>query len=698
MKPIITTILAVILVAGAQAKDESERMFKVAQNAELVDGNLKAAIEQYKKIVAHHGGNRAAAAKALVQMGRCYEKLGKAEARKAYQRVVTEYADQGEPAAQASLRLAALTKPVRPTVAGMQIRRVWRGPDDMLSKSHDGDVCADGRYLTFYERRGRSLMVLDLATGESRRLVQGGSPEHQPHRSRVSADCTQIAYEWDGPGGDEELRLIGIDGSGERVLYRNQEVPHIHPRGWLPDGKHIVVATTLKDRTSQIAVVSVADGSLRVLKSFDWKAFPYSPTSTVSPDGRYVAYELADEDLSGHDIALLATDGSRETPLVTHPADDDVVGWAPDGRTLLFLSDRTGRDGLWAIPVSDGKAQGAPQLIKKDIGRIDPWGVTQKGTLYYAKSDDMHDVYVATLDPATGKILDRPRPATESVVGNTLSPAWSPDGKYLAYYTLSGSRGYGNMVIRSLETGEERTLSPKISASRNSGAALQWCPDGRSILRPGWIKGEHGLYLVDVRTGGVTSLVRMPDQVYVAGAVWAPDGKSIYYPRGDLRAKKGSIARRDLETSRETILYEENGLIQLDLAISPDGRHLAFASPVILEKGAKALRIIATTGGEPREVVRLGPQELPISAPPTLAWTPDGRYLLYLTGDGTGKKSELWRVAIEGGRPEKLDLTMEGLGELRVHPDGRRIAFSASQEVDEIWVLENFLPELRAAK
>ena len=690
-------VCGAFLVAGAaqQRSSTPEALLGRAIHQEQAEGDLEAAIASYKEFFAHNGDNRPLAAKALLRMGQCYEKLGKAEARKAYQRVVTEYADQGEAAAQARVRLAALTKPAGPTVAGMQIRRVWRGPDDMLSTREEGDVCADGSYLTFVERRSHSLMVLDLATGESRRLVQGSAPQC---RSRVSPDCSQVLYEMHNSEGFEELRLIGIDGSGDRLLYRNQEMRHMHPRGWLPDGKHIVVAAGLRDRTIQIAVVSVADGSMRVVKSFDWRQVRLYDTMTVSPDGRYVAYDFRPEPGPGapHDIALLAIDGSGETSLVTHPADDDFVGWAPDGKGVLFRSDRTGNDGLWWIQVADGKPQGAPQLMKKDLGYIYSWGLTRKGALYYAKSDNTEDVYVATLDPATGKILEPPRPATERLVGNTLSPAWSRDGKYLAYYTLSGLEGYGDMVIRSLETGEERTLSPPISKPGYSGADMQWSPDGRFILRPGRIEREHGLYLVDVRTGGVTSVVRMPDRVTAWGAVWAPDGKSIYYSRGDYSAKEDSIVRRNLETSRETILFEEDGLIGPP-TISPDGRHLAFASPFIPGKGATALHIIASTGGEPREVVRLGQQELPISSFGPL-WTPDGRYLLYLTGDGTGKNSELWRVAIEGGRPEKLDLTMEGLGELRVHPDGRRIAFSASQEVDEIWALENFLPELRAAK
>ena len=59
----------------------------------------------------------------------------------------------------------------------------------------------------------------------------------------------------------------------------------------------------------------------------------------------------------------------------------------------------------------------------------------------------------------------------------------------------------------------------------------------------------------------------------------------------------------------------------------------------------------------------------------------------------------LWRVPRDGGVPEKLAFEISPeTRDLRVHPDGRQVAFTDRQEVDEIWVLENFLPELRAER
>ena len=93
-------VLAAMLVASfatGQKNDQvqAEVLLKAAMQKELVDGDLKAAIEQYKKIVANYSSKGEVAAKALVQMGRCYEKLGSTEARKAYERVLRDYAGSG---------------------------------------------------------------------------------------------------------------------------------------------------------------------------------------------------------------------------------------------------------------------------------------------------------------------------------------------------------------------------------------------------------------------------------------------------------------------------------------------------------------------------------------------------------------------------------------------------------------------------
>lgn len=103
-----------------------------------------------------------------------------------------------------------------------------------------------------------------------------------------------------------------------------------------------------------------------------------------SPDGRYLAYDLpmSDTDPNERDLFVIAVDGAREAHVVA-PGQDCVMGWSPDGTRLLFASDRMGALGLWALPMADGQAQGAPALVKADIAPA-AIGMTKSGGLFTA--------------------------------------------------------------------------------------------------------------------------------------------------------------------------------------------------------------------------------------------------------------------------------------------------------------------------
>ncbi len=112
------------------------------------------------------------------------------------------------------------------------------------------------------------------------------------------------------------------------------------------------------------------------------------------------------------------------------------------------------------------------------------------------------------------------------------------------------------------------------------------------------------------------------------------------------------------------------------------------------------LKVFPATGGEPYELLRLQRQEqqegIQIGS---VAWTPDGRHVLFTKG--VWPKLELWRISAEGGAPQRLGLAMDGRNHgLSVHPDGRRLAFSASigGNQTEVWVMEHFLPEDEGTK
>ncbi|MGD2217031.1 MAG: hypothetical protein PVJ64_09750, partial [Gemmatimonadales bacterium] len=572
--------------------------------------------------------------------------------------------------------VAAATAVAEQDSSPLVARRVWADASPFTSPFPDGRYLAHGG--------GGYLKVRDLQTGESRRLTE--QSRRLVEYNSVSPDGEQIAYAWWNDAGGMELRVIGVDGSQHRVLYSDESVNWLAPRDWSPDGEHVLAHLTGEER-NEIALVSVEDGAVRVLKTFDTGG---PGTLSFAPDGEYIAYEWRPDPGVPGDIFAIEVDGGREITLVRHPADDDLLGWAPDGGHILFASDRTGTMGAWLLPVADGEPNGEPRLIKPDMWRVTPLGFARDGSFFYTVTTSAWDVYTAKLDPETGALVDVPTPATGRFVGGNGGPRWSPDGRYLAWRSQRGDHPrQGVFMIRSLETGETRELDPGFNEVHRFPG---WSPDGSALLVKAREEGSGSyLFRVDVQTGAPEPLVQV-DTYEGRWADWSADGKSIYYSIEYYDGEGGEsprIVTRDLESGSEQVLYRapEPALMGPgNIALSPDRRKLAlYLAPEDTTK-ASSLMLVPVAGGTPRELHRFA-SDAP--GPSNLTWTPDGRHLVYTTSwDAAG----LWRLPVEGSVPERLE--WEGMDEqrdIRFHPDGQRIAFTAGGYAFEIWVMENFL-------
>ncbi len=687
------TFVALAALAGmlaapvvAQKPNAAQAALKAAIDREVVDGDLKGAIALYEKTVAQAGADRATAAKALLRMAACHEKLGSGDSQKIYQRVVGEYADQHEAVLHARTKLTHLAS----SNAAHGDRVVWSGTD---VKHVGGSVSPNGRMICYTDwYKTGNLMIRDLATGKDRALTgnQNWQGEGIAQGCTFSRDSQQVAYGWtNNRTRHSEVRIVDVEKKQQvRVVLKSEQISGISVADWSPRDQQLAVVLARPDRTAQIAVVSLPEGQLRTLKSMHWRA---PAKAFYSPDGQYLAYDVPPTEIAlQRDVFVMAVDGSQDVPAVAHPANDLVMGWSRDGSHLVFSSDRKESAGLWAVSVAKGRPNGSPRLLKPMMGPVLPLGVTEAGAFHLIKDTATNAIQVASFDSVSGKLLSDPIP--QSYRASNFS--WSPDGKSFSF--VKEVDGLKVLNIGNFKTGEVRQLPPNVPYI----ASPHWCPDSTCLVSGARdMKGMTGLYRFDVKTGSVTKLA---NSSHVSRGVLSPDGKKLYYDYSDVNRR--GLVEQDLETGSVRTIFEpakneKTGRYHL----SPDGR--MFATVLLGEPDSKlpagfaasSLLLIPLGGGSPREIFKAKHPES-IWAFANMTWMPDGKTFVATRMEG-GKK-ELWSFSVSGDAPKRLDMDVsqwqfEGV---QISPNGSKIAFVAGDFSEEIWSIDNLPWDWRAKK
>jgi Tol biopolymer transport system component len=659
----VILVFMFIGVSSGYAQQTAEQLYQSGLYKEEIEGKLDAAIKIYETIINQYPGNRSVAAKTQLHIGLCYEKLGNAEARKAFESVVRDYADQADVAAEARTRLAALAGAAGASGSStLAVRRVWSGADVT------GKVSPDGRFLSFTNWETGDVAIRDLTTGQNRLVTDNHDPYRYIEPSVPSPDSKSIAYTCD-INDSFDLYVVGIDGSKPRVLNTtgNGVLNHI-PVAWSPDSRHLLAEFVKTDGNSDMMLLTVADGSAKLLKE-KGKGLPSD--GDFSPDGRYIAWSTREG------ISLFELQTGIESLLIPDQSNHSVLGWTPDGKYVMFSSERSGSSDAWLIAVDGGKAKGEPVFIKKDWGFL-PMGFTRSGEFYYAVNNNVWGVQIAEYNPTGGNIISRPLTAFKR--GNIRTPDWSPDGSLLA--GVINNESNQAVVIRSMDTDEEREI--RIGERKIEWSGIRWTPDGKAIVVTASEAGKgRELIRIDVKTGQVTSLMPLTAR---ARFELSPDGNTIFYVRSP------GLVAHDLRSGKETVVSEKQGLYAG--LVSPDGKRLLIATGTEGDK-SQVLFIMPVAGGEARELVRIDKEkEVPFWG--SAAWSPDGRYIVYFKGvKGKEREWQLWRIPADGGEAQFLGLNITGqlTGELRLHPDGHRVAIDAVMLNLEVWKMENFLPK-----
>ncbi|MDX1284873.1 MAG: tetratricopeptide repeat protein, partial [Draconibacterium sp.] len=629
MKHVIITFMFLLTIICLSGQENAEQKLSAAIYEEEVNGDLEKAITDYKFIVEKYSNNRPVAAKALLHMGQCHQKLGNKEAKIAYNQLIREFSDQLEEVKKAQSLLAALKQPIlKSNSSQLVFTRVWANAHD-----DQGEPSPDERYISFTNWDHGNLALYDTKTRKhwdiTKDGIWGGELGDQFAMSEIwSPDGKKIAFSWwiDSLRGSE-LRTINADGTDLRILFKANN-SWVDAWEWSPDGEKIIAEKGKRGGPHELVIVNAQDGTVIKLKTLMktgyWGTNWRYCNASFSPDGKYILYNRSQNINEWNrrmpvksDIYLMDLESYHEIKLIDHPAEDIMPFWSPDGKKIVFLSNRTGKFSLWAVSVENENTVGEPKSIIQNLEYSNILKLTRNGSLYYTKRIPRSgDIYTATMDMGTGKMLTQPKKIINGFEGYNTQPSWSPDGKYLAYSCLRGDQGR-KIVVRTIENGEEHVL-PQKNVLIHYKQIPVWTPDGESIVllsNNPQDRREEYFVAINVLTEKESVFIRDYKKYgssSQAPQIFSPDGKYFYF-RSNKRLVKYNHVTGENKVLKDSIVH---------FKLSPDGKKMAYRQSDGKNIWYGILNVSDGTVINPlKDIFQLDIQ--------LFTWTPDGKYLLY---------------------------------------------------------------------
>jgi serine/threonine protein kinase/Tol biopolymer transport system component len=335
----------------------------------------------------------------------------------------------------------------------------------------------DGSYLYFVSDRNRTMTLWRVPIDERSGKVQG-DPE----------DLTTPA-EWSG--------FLSLSGDGRQIAYATRDgKANLESIGFDPAAERVVGEPR-----------PVTQGS-RMVRSAD-----------ASPDGHWIVYDTS---LPQEDLYVVSTDGEQMRQLTNDAAHDRVPRWSPDGRRILFYSDRNGIYQPWSIRADGGDRQPLTAIKNRISDSI--W--TPDGKWLVVLPVDGLPSMVDLSKPLEQRRLE---PFPNAVQGDQvfIPTSWSPDGKWFA--------------------GEVQTTTEKLGIARYSilGGHYELLYGQGSL--PVWVRDKiiyvdaGKVFLLDPETRKSRLILAPPpntNSVYKLVTV-APGGRALYLLRssdeGDIK-------------------------------------------------------------------------------------------------------------------------------------------------------------------
>lgn len=283
-------------------------------------------------------------------------------------------------------------------------------------------------------------------------------------------------------GGVPQIVVIGADGTGRRRLTTGAE-PSMTP-AWSPDGRRLAfVRQTGND--AQIYVMRADGGAEQALTAGVGRA----ASPAWSPDGRQIVFTVTKNGISR--IALLRSDGSGRRDLAPSHSDQRAPAWSPDGQLIAFLSRAgAGYFELYVIGEDGRNLRQVPTPVPSLQPDVTEFTWLPDGRLAYTNRSGLaqEGLTVTTVSGAEHRYL-----------GSGSSPAWSPDGRQLAF--VVSHAGAPEIYVRDAEGKAARLVDPSLTPVRPA-----WSPDGRQIAFLILGGGTVTLAVTDVHGGHLRRL------------------------------------------------------------------------------------------------------------------------------------------------------------------------------------------------
>lgn len=705
MKKMKTSLILVLVALlgllvsgrGAVLQQTAGELFEKALYVEEGQGDLQKAIGLYQDIVKRFPENREVAAKALLHIGMCHEKLGSQEALKAYQRLIADYPGQKEEVALAKKRLAGLAKITETALRKPNFRKI-RTPFNIPEWS-GSRLSPDGKTLAFGS--GNAIWTVPISGRVDPDLAG------EPKELRGATDVLGDGLSWSGDGhwiAFSRAYSRDLRGGGTRINFRPEgahidvipssggEPKRIPVPQWVatkgdtsrrlslsPDGKSVAF-----DSGSQIYVASVATGDIKQVT----KDGGISPC--FSPDGTKIAYltppiRQDNPPVRLSEVWVISADG--EDPVKVSGALPGTVSqtgptWSPDGRMIAFgriVIKPNFRSKVCIVSVSEKGGPLASPIEIEEGGILTGWTPDNKIGLLIRTP---YLNYVYTVPVSGGKATQ-----VSPLDGLASHPRWSPDGKRIFLRWNQG--GLGSIPM---DGGEVSVHPAHEGAFKNGfftiypGAGNSVSPDGKSVVfSAGTATFGPNIYTIPAEGGE-------PKQIISGGKYpcWSPDGRWIAYLNSEVIADKKNITtifKVPAEGGEaQKITTESANVTEAGLDWSPDGKTIVYFSKKA-DAAAGALNLVPVAGGESREVCQIQN----VGAHSDVSWSPDGQKIAFVS------KGKIWVVPAEGGEPAEVKTDVDAdVYQLDWSPDGRKIAFSGESGMDiELWFMEDFLHLLK---